>query len=251
MRATPREPTGGVIYDLDGTLIDSSGNIAAATNAIRDRWGLPPISVAQTVTYIGDGSITLIERALYGQSLGRHPAPPEVLDLRAVPFATVYGAFVEVYLGQGDDGLTLYDGVEETLDELAKRGVPQAILTNKPHEVTLTVCAALGLDRVMARILGPGADVDGSPLPPKPDTTGMEDILSAFAQLGTAREHVWMVGDGPQDIQVASRAGIRSIGIAAGFSEVDELAGLVPPPTHLVSTFRDASRVLGVLPSEP
>lgn len=226
-----------IVYDLDGTLVDSSGNITAAVNRVRRAYGLTDISVQQCLPYIGNGAEDLVARAVFGKVDETMRAPDDVLDLAEYDFASVYQRFYDGYVAHPADGHTVFPGVLEALSEFSSLGISQAVLTNKPHGVTLLVLDALGLTSYFSSVLGAHAPLsEGQMLPPKPDPTGM---LLTLAILEVDANEAVMVGDGVPDIMVANRVGLRSIAISGGFAEAELLQRY--NPTWQVDTFKDAS----------
>ena len=232
-----------IVYDLDGTLVDSSGNIVAAVNRVRSAYGLTPISVKTCLPYIGNGAHDLIARAVFGQVDDGMTAPKDILHVSEYEFNAVFRDFYEGYVAHPAAGHSIFPGVLDALSYFSELGIRQAVLTNKPHGVTMLVLQALGLSDYFHSVLGAHAPLPtGDLLPPKPDTRGMELTLSA---LGIAANDAVMVGDGRPDIQVAKAVGMRSLAIAGGFSEACVLEAL--EPTWLVDTFQDAYATLASL----
>ncbi len=213
----------GVIYDLDGTLLDTSLNITHAVNRVREALGLTSITQAQCLACVGHGARHLIE----------HAVMPETDE----PFAEVYAAFIRIYVADPTAGVEPYDGVMDALQYFKDHGVPQAVLTNKPHDVTLQVMKALKLNGWFEAVLGPGAQVPTGVVRPKPDTRGIEHIIAGF---GVDRAGIWMIGDSLNDVLVGQGADVHTLAIATGFGGGRaELEALDPSPDLLVGAFRD------------
>jgi phosphoglycolate phosphatase len=212
-----------IVYDLDGTLLDSSGTITWATNRTRAALGLDPLRRAEVMAAVGDGARRLVERTV-------------CIEVTA-PVDKVLEIFMGLYRADPISGSTTYPGVLESLEYWHAAGVPQAILTNKPHSATTIVVGALGLDRWCAHVLGVNKPMAGGPLPAKPAPDGLQWIINT---LGVDPGDTWMVGDGVQDMRVARHAGTRSLGIRGGFGNASELEGLDPPPDALVGNFQAA-----------
>ena len=210
-----------VVWDLDGTLVDSSRTIARSVNVTRAAFGLPPLAREDVIRHVGDGSRVLVERALFGRT-GQPPAqvlPPDQ------PFEPVYERFMADYAGDPAGGSAPYPGVIDALSRLASAGAVQAVLTNKPHPLAGPVVASAGLAGFLRWVVGPGGAVDGHPTPAKPDPEGLLRMAAA-AEVPLVR--VWMVGDGLPDVRVAQAAGVRSVAILAGFTPREQLLGLGP-----------------------
>jgi phosphoglycolate phosphatase len=193
-----RLPPSALVFDLDGTLIDSRRDITTAVNRTRDRYGLPPLGLEQVVTMVGEGARVLIERAL--PELG-----PEIEAEQVDEALAVYlGQYRQVCLDQ----TRAYPGVEEMLARLAP-SYPLALLSNKGEELSRIVLRGLGLDRFFREILG------GDSLPTrKPDPSGLRLLAE---RLGIAVTRVMLVGDTRIDAETARRAGCSFALVEWGF----------------------------------
>ena len=185
-----------LVFDLDGTLVDSSRDIAAAANATLARVapGAAAIPLEAILSYVGEGARLLIERCL---SHAR-------LDLSADEVLPVY---LECYAERLLDTTRLYAGVAEALDGLA--GTALAVLTNKPGDFSRSILEGLGVASRFARIWGAG-DVATR----KPDPGG---LLRLMSDLGAGAEDTWMVGDSATDVGAGRAAGVRVAGVTWGF----------------------------------
>jgi phosphoglycolate phosphatase len=188
-----------LVFDLDGTLVDSSRDIAASVNAAMRRIAprAAEIPLAAILSFVGEGARVLVERSL------RHTG----LSLSADDVLPVY---IECYAERLLDTTHLYPGVAEALDALA--GPVLAVLTNKPGEFSRRILASLGVAGHFAHILGAG-DVPSR----KPDPGG---LLRLMADAGAAPEETWMVGDSATDVAVARAARVRAAGVTWGFHPV-------------------------------
>jgi phosphoglycolate phosphatase len=197
-----------VVFDLDGTLVDSARDIAGAVNAALAALepGTAPLPLERVVGFVGDGARVLIERVL--QHRGSALRPDRVLPL-----------YLEAYRERLLDTTRLYPGVPEALAELAASARPLAVLTNKPGDLSRTILNGLGVGSRFARIWGAG-DVPAR----KPDPAGLRALL---AELGAAAEEAWLVGDSPTDVETARAAGVRAAGVAWGF-DVNGLRAAAP-----------------------
>jgi len=176
-----------LLFDLDGTLVDSRGDIAAACNAALRAHGRAPLALDAIMPMVGDGA-----RALVARAFGLREDEPLVTDALA--------SFKASYLASPCVHTTLLPGAREALAV----GVPCALVTNKPRDVTELVLAALGLAGAFAFVWAGG---DG-PLKPAPDS-----VLAAVRALGVAAEDAWMIGDGPQDVAAARAAGAVAVAV--------------------------------------
>jgi phosphoglycolate phosphatase len=208
-----------LVFDLDGTLVDSARDLAAATNAALQRAapGVAPIPLETVTSFVGEGARVLIERSL------RHAGLELSLD-------EVLPAFLESYGRMLLDTTRLYPGIEPALEAL--RGRPLAVLTNKPGPFSRAILEGLGVAGRFARIWGAG-DVEQR----KPDPAG---LLRLIAELGARPRDCWMIGDSATDVRTARAAGVRAAGAAWGldpqglraagpdviFERVEDLASL-------------------------
>jgi phosphoglycolate phosphatase len=183
-------------FDLDGTLVDSSRDIAAAANEALGRVapGTPEIPLDSILAYVGEGARRLIERCLEHAKLDL--SPDEVLPV-----------YLECYAGRLLDTTHLYPGVAEALAALD--GTTLAVLTNKPGDLSRAILEGLGVARHFARIWGAG-DVTSR----KPDPGG---LLRLIADVHASPEETWMVGDSATDVGAGRAAGARVAGVTWGF----------------------------------
>jgi phosphoglycolate phosphatase len=197
---------GLLVFDLDGTLVDSSRDLASALNATFERLapGTASISLEAVVSYVGDGARALVERSLRHAGL-------------SLPVDEVLGVYLECYRERLLDQTRLYPGVPEALGELA--GATLAVLTNKPGEMSRAILEGLGVGSRFARIWGP-EDVPAR----KPSPSG---LLRLLAELGGNPGSAWMVGDSGTDVETARRAGVKAAGVTWGFHP-DSLRAAAP-----------------------
>jgi phosphoglycolate phosphatase len=187
-------PAHGVAFDLDGTLIDSRLDIAAACNHILVAAGRVPLAPEIIATFVGDGVRALVSKAF-------------ALPLDAPALDDLEAAFVARYAAYPVQQTTWMPGALAALDAL--RDLPLAILTNKARSVTLAVLDAL---RATARFAFVYAGGDG-PLKPHP-----EPVLAVARGLAVAPEALWVVGDGAQDLDSAHAAGAVAVAVLGGFT---------------------------------
>jgi phosphoglycolate phosphatase len=203
-----------IVFDLDGTLIDSTDDLAASANAALEALGLPPRSREEIRSFVGEGARRLVEQAL---------APRADLLDRALPL------FLEHYSSHLTDATKAYAGTAELLAGL---GGPLAVATNKPGRFARRILATLGLlDRFVA-VLG------GDEGPRKPDPA-LVDRLRALT--GASPEQTVLVGDSRVDLETAANAGVRFVGVGWGIGS-DELrargVALVSSPGELLALLR-------------
>jgi phosphoglycolate phosphatase len=212
----------GIIFDLDGTLVDSAGEIATALARTFDSLGLAPVPRAQVERMIGRGVRVLVERAL------AHVGARGVdVDEAVVTFELHYAQTV------GTDA-TLFEGVSQGLGLLEARGMPLAVVTNKPRYFTLQLLERLGVARYFAAVV---AGDDGHPKKPAPDM-----VLSAAQALGCAPREALVIGDSDNDTVAARAAGCAVWCVRHGYTE-----GRAPESLdcdRLVDTVEEAARLL-------
>lgn len=212
-RVTDTSPARGVLFDLDGTLVDSLGDIGASMNDALVGLGLPPH--ADYRHRVGDGVQTLALRCL-----------PPGQEARADELGRAYRAR---YAQRMYETTRPYPGIPELLDALAARAIPLAVVSNKPHAATVSMVAAL-LDRWRFQaVLGQRPDV-----PHKPHPAG---ALEAAALLGLPPADLLFVGDTDTDMRTAVAAGMRPCGALWGFRDEAEL--VATGARHLLRTPQD------------
>jgi phosphoglycolate phosphatase len=185
-----------VIFDLDGTLIDSKLDLANAVNAAREHMGHEAIENDTVYSYVGNGSLLLIRRAM-----GEGATEAEIEEAHAY--------FLGYYREHMMDHTRLYPGVREGLEALSARGIPMAVLTNKPVRFSRDLVKGLGMGDFFFQVYG-GNSFEQK----KPHPMGVDALL---AESGAERARTWMVGDSGVDIQTARNAKIRACGVTYGF----------------------------------
>jgi phosphoglycolate phosphatase len=192
-----------ILFDLDGTLVDSLDDIAAALVAALADHDLPAPAREQVRAWIGGGARTLVARALAGR--GDALVEP-VLDRFRVHYAAAPVVHTHVYAG-----------LPAVLDRMVSAGRTLAVLTNKPHDLAVRICDALLAPWPFAVIAGARSGV-----PLKPDPTPARLVA---AELDVAPEACALVGDAGTDIETARAAGMIAVGVSWGFRPRDELSG--------------------------
>lgn len=184
-----------LIFDLDGTLLDSKRDLADSVNATRAFMGLPPLPLQVVSTYVGNGAPMLVRRALP--------------DASEAQLRTALEHFLDYYREHMLDSTTLYPGVREALDRLHSAHIPLAVLTNKPVRFSVQLMEGMGLDLHFFRIYGGNSFEEKKPHP-----MGIDVLV---AESGAARERTIMVGDSSVDILTARNARVKSCGVTWGF----------------------------------
>jgi len=186
-----------VIFDLDGTLIDSKLDLAHAVNAAREHMGMTPLEFGLIYSYVGNGAPVLIRRAL-------GPAASEADVDRALAYFLVW------YGDHKLDHTCLYPGVREALDRLRGVGIPLAVLTNKPVRISQAIVNGLGVGDHFFRVYG------GNSFPEKkPNPIGVRALLE---ESGVEGAQAVVVGDSGVDVRTARNAGVDVYGVTYGFA---------------------------------
>lgn len=203
-----------IIWDLDGTLVDSREDLAAAGNIARAALGCGPLPVTTVASYVGDGVQKLLERLLPGAT--------------AAELAHAHTAFAAHYAVHCADRTRTYPGISEVLQALATAGCRQAVVTNKPEEYSRRILATLRIDRHFSAVIG--GDRWKKPAP--------EGVLEALRLLDASKDQAVMVGDHHTDLLAASAAGVSAIWCAWGLGHAGEAHGYLTCalPTDLLAT---------------
>jgi len=211
-----------VIFDLDGTLIDSSRDLANSVNATRAHLGLAPIEHEVVYSYVGNGAPVLIRKAL----------GPAYSD-EAVQGALDY--FLSYYREHMLDYTALYPGMREVLDEFFDAEIQMAVLTNKPVRFSQAIIDGLGLSAHFLRVYGGNSFEQKKPHP--------IGIATLMAECGAAHAETMMVGDSSVDVQTARNAGVTAYGVTWGFQP--ETFGAYPPDFLIDKPRELADRIMG------
>ena len=191
-----QQPPQAVLFDLDGTLADTAGDLVGALNHLRQNRGLAPMPLETLRPYASAGA-----RGLIGAGLDIHPGHPEFDALRL--------GFLAAYARCLSDTTALFPGMAELLAQIEQRGLRWGVVTNKPHRFTEPVMEGLGLmQRAGVTISGDStAHAKPHPLP----------LLTACEQLGVAPAATLYVGDDLRDIQAAQAANMPSAAARWGY----------------------------------
>ncbi len=186
---------GTVIFDLDGTLLDTIDDLAAATNHALAAHGFPQRPVSEAKNFVGNGIGKLIERA-----------SPAGTDERTIK--EVLGCFREYYFNNCDVLTRPYDGIIEMLGEMERQGIRTAIVSNKAHPAVLKLSEHYFGGSISVSF----GEREGVPRKPAPDS-----VMDALSALGAELSDAVYVGDSEVDIATAANAGIPCISAAWGF----------------------------------
>ncbi|HUE44304.1 MAG TPA: HAD-IA family hydrolase [Candidatus Sulfotelmatobacter sp.] len=202
MTAQKQYPVRAIVFDLDGTLIDSKLDLIHAVNATLTEMGRAKLSDEIISSYIGHGAPMLMSRALGGVA-------------KEEELARGLGYFLEYYEAHKLDNTCLYPGVTKTLAKLTERKVAMAVLTNKPVKISVRILEALGVARHFQAIYG-GNSFETK----KPDPLGAKKILE---ELRVNAGDAMMVGDSEVDIQTARNADMIATAVDYGFGIHDRV----------------------------
>ena len=190
-----------VLFDLDGTLVDSAPDIAAAVNELLAAHDLPSVTVEQVAGMVGNGIEKTIERAF--AAVG-HPVEETELEALMAEMAPIYRRHATTLT-------RLMPGTEEALAELHMAGIGIALVTNKPQLATRQVLLHFGILERFGAVVGGDAVTVMKPAP--------EALFLAMEQLGATPAEALMVGDSVTDVQAARNAGIPVVLIRGGYSQ--------------------------------
>jgi phosphoglycolate phosphatase len=223
-----------VLIDLDGTLMDTAPDLAAAANAMRADFGLPPLPVARIAAFVGKGAEVLVHRALADDPAGR---------ASDADFTRGRQAFYAHYHAVNGRHALLFDGVPQALQLLHAAGLRLACVTNKPREFTLPLLAAMKVADDFSAVVAGDEVAEKKPHPAL--------LLEACARLGVAPAQALMIGDSINDALAAHAAGMPVVLVRTGYNEgesVDTLAGR-PGLAAIVPGLLDAARVVLAQPA--
>ncbi len=201
-----------LLFDLDGTLIDSTADLADSGNWLRVKHGLPAHTQAKVASFVGDGIEALTRR---------------LLERPEGPIEAEVDEFKRYYHDHCLDETRLYPGVAATLEALQARGYKLAVVTNKPERISRHILDGLKVGRLFGSVIGGNSCAHKKPHP--------EPLLKACAELGSAPASAVMIGDSRVDIEAGHNAGMPSIGILGGIG--DEALLRAAAPEILVPTF--------------
>ena len=191
------------IFDLDGTLLDTLGDLAAAVNYALRQHGLPEHSLDDVRRFVGNGVRKLMERAV-----------PDGADNPL--FDDTFASFRQYYMAHSQDTTRPYEGIPETLAALKARGCHIAVVSNKMMAATQALCSHFFPDTIEVAI-GEN-EAAGIRKKPAPDT-----VIAALEALGVGKDHAVYVGDSDVDIQTARNSGLPCISVLWGFRDRDFL----------------------------
>ncbi|MDE7182831.1 MAG: HAD-IA family hydrolase [Clostridia bacterium] len=189
-----------VIFDLDGTLLNTLGDIYKVLNQSLEKFNLPKVTYEDAKNFIGNGAKKLVERAVGNR-----------FDLAQ----EVYEYYAEIFAKCKNDATELFEGEEQALSALVNAGVKLALITNKPQNATSAVYTKFLAEFKFSEVLG---QTEYYPLKPNPTST-----FEVLKRLGVKKQECVFVGDGETDVQTAKAAGLRCISVLWGYRTREQL----------------------------
>lgn len=226
-----RPPILAVLLDLDGTLVDSIPDLAAAANAMRVELGMPPLGLEVLTTFVGKGMDYLVRRTLAG-SLHVDAMPDD--DLGRDLFARGRASFRRHYTLVNGDMATVYDGVIDGLRAMQVQGLKLAVVTNKPTEFTGPLLTRVGLAGFFSVVVCGDTCARRKPDP--------DQVLHACERLGVAPAQAVTIGDSLNDAQAGRTAGTRVLAVPYGYNEGQDVYTL--DVDGIVPQLTDAAQVI-------
>ncbi len=223
-----------VIFDLDGTLVDSSVDITNALNYALEPYSLEPLSVVDTIQMIGEGISRLIEKIVDQRGSGILPAaaaefsgsPQRLLDIRA----DVKSRFLEYYSEHILDYTREYPGVRETLEQLG--AFEKAVISNKMESLSKKVLHGLGLSKYFIVVLGSDTTPEKKPSP--------LPVLKVLSDLRIRPDEAMIVGDSNYDVDAGKAAGITTVAVTYGYRQRD----VISHADYLIDRMTDLTQLL-------
>lgn len=238
----------GVAFDLDGTLVDSAPGLTAAVDNALYALELPMAGEERVVTWIGNGADVLIQRALTWArqeraTLRAAQGKPSV-DHDDIPQAeqqAILRKLFDRYYGEvAEEGSFLFPAVADTLGALHAKGLPLALVTNKPTPFVAPILSSLDIAKYFTVVIG-GDDVKNKKPHPEP-------LLMVAEKLGLAPAELLFVGDSLNDIQAAKAAGCCSIGLTYGYNYGEPIS--LSEPDYIFDQFNELLPAFGLPYSE-
>lgn len=212
-----------VAFDLDGTLIDSVPDLAAAIDATLEEQGQRPVGAEKVRDWVGNGSYKLVQRAL------AHACATAEDRLDAHTVDSAHTRFLDHYAATPYARTTLYDGVRQCLAALATRSVTCVLITNKPIALVAPILSHFELADFFTLTLGGDSLEEKKPHP--------APLLHTAQQTGIAPARALMVGDSRHDIAAGKAAGFRTLAVTYGYNHGEPIAD--SRPDHIVATLAE------------
>ena len=208
-----------LIFDLDGTLVDTAPDLHAATNHVLGLIHRPPISISELRSFVGHGAMNLIER---GVAATGDAVDQDTLKKLHKQFLDYYGDNIAVHSA-------VFDGLLTMLDKAQARGLKMGVCTNKVERLSHKLLTELNMMQRFGSLIG------GDTLPVmKPDPS---PLVEAATRLGVNPKHILMLGDSETDIRTAQNAGVPVIAVSFGYTSQHVSAF---DPTHIIDHYDEA-----------
>ena len=215
------KPVAAVLFDLDGTLLDTAPDLAAAFNAALTEEGLPPCPVEEIKPYISGGAQAMLGywlvKTVEKRPVHKFPQPNPINAENQALFERVLARMLDLYQTHPARHTCYFDGMSAVLDELDARGLPWGIVTNKQSRFTIPLAEALDLIRRSGCIVSGDTTAECKPHP--------LPLLEASRQLGLQAEHCVYIGDAAKDIEAGRRAGMTTLAALYGYIPANEDVG--------------------------
>ncbi len=213
-----------VIFDLDGTLVNSLNDLAISTNYALTQHGFKPHPVDAYKYFVGDGMVKLIERTIPSDSLNEET------------FKSVFECFMAYYRENFLQNTVAYEGINDLLTVLLDMKLKLAVVSNKADSMTKRVVSEIFGDDIFSIVIG---KCDGYPTKPNPTST-----LEVMAKMGLKPQECVFVGDSGMDMLTAVNAGCYPLGVLWGFRTADELIkngakALAKTPSEIISIIKE------------
>ncbi len=209
-----------VIFDLDGTLLDTSTDIMQVLNGVLQHFGIEKITAEQTISYIGNGARELVRRAIGEDNACRLD---EINDF-----------YVREFAKSDNEHAALYEGEDEALRAFSAAGINLAIVTNKPQAAAAHVCGLFFSGYGFGFVQG---QKEGVRLKPAPDA-----VLAAIEHFGADKADCLFVGDGETDVLTAKNAGIDGVSVLWGYRTKAQLAAV--GAVRFVHSFKELEKLV-------
>ncbi len=217
-----------ILFDLDGTLVDSAPDLALAVNHMLETLGREPFHADTIRSWVGNGAQTLVKRGLSGNSIIDESIDPEL-------FAKALDIFLDFYAQNLCVSTVTYPNVTATLNTLKAKGYRLALVTNKPYDFIDPLLEGLALSDLFEFSLG-----GDSLTKKKPDPM---PLLHVCEQLGVDASECIMIGDSKNDILAANAAEMQSIGVTYGYNYNEHISHY--KPDHVVESFDEIIALIG------
>jgi len=210
-----------LIFDLDGTLIDSVPDLANSVNYTLEQLNMKSYKEDTIRQWVGNGASTLVKRALSGDI-------DISLDLDEELFNKALEIFLDYYSKHSCDNTIMYNNVKDTLESLKNKGYILTIVTNKPYDFIKPILKSLGIEDLFSYYIGADSLSVKKPNP--------EPLLHICKKFGISIEQSVMIGDSKNDILAANSANIESIGVTYGYNYDEDIS--VYKPTLIIDDFK-------------